>query len=226
MSAIAASTIAIDTPERNGDIIVFPVAAATLIPAGVLVALNASGDAVNASDAASIRVIGRCEADVDNSAGSAGDLTVTVKRGVFKFTNSTDNAVDADDKGKICYVESNQAVAETSTNKCKAGRVIDVESDGVWVDTRYAHEVTSVVTDATTNGYFSGAAAPSALTSTDGTAAAASGSLANLAAEAEKIGDDVRALHAKYTLAVAELEKLADLTRALLLERQTAGAAV
>lgn len=35
-----------------------------------------------------------------------------------------------------------------------------------------------------------------ALTSTDGTAAAASASLANLAAEAEKIGDDVRAIHA------------------------------
>ncbi len=35
-----------------------------------------------------------------------------------------------------------------------------------------------------------------AFTSTNGTAAAASGSLANLAAEAEKIGDDVRALGA------------------------------
>lgn len=34
------------------------------------------------------------------------------------------------------------------------------------------------------------------LTSTNGTAGAASASLANLAAEAEKIGDDVRAIHA------------------------------
>lgn len=35
-----------------------------------------------------------------------------------------------------------------------------------------------------------------ALTSTDGVAAAASGNLSGLAAEAEKIGDDVRAIHA------------------------------
>lgn len=39
------------------------------------------------------------------------------------------------------------------------------------------------------------------LTSTNGTAAAASGSLANLAAEAEKIGDDVRAIHAALVTA-------------------------
>ena len=39
-------------------------------------------------------------------------------------------------------------------------------------------------------------AAPAALTSTNGVAAAASADLAALAAEAEKIGDDVRALHA------------------------------
>lgn len=38
------------------------------------------------------------------------------------------------------------------------------------------------------------------LTSTNGTAAGASASLANLAAEAEKIGDDVRALHAVSAL--------------------------
>lgn len=40
-----------------------------------------------------------------------------------------------------------------------------------------------------------------ALQSTNGTAAAASASLANLAAEAEKIGDDVRAIHAALVAA-------------------------
>ena len=40
-----------------------------------------------------------------------------------------------------------------------------------------------------------------ALTSTNGTAAAASASLSDLAAEAEKIGDDVRAIHAALVTA-------------------------
>lgn len=157
----------------------FPVAAATNIYAGTLVALDASGNLVNASDAAAIRVAGRAEETVDNSAGSAGDLKATVKRGVFKFANSGSAAVDADDKGKICFVEDNQTVAETSTNKCKAGLVVDVEDDGVWVDTTFAAFATQVVT----------------LGSTNGTAGAAA-DLAALKAETELIGDDVRAIHA------------------------------
>lgn len=47
-----------------------------------------------------------------------------------------------------------------------------------------------------------------AFTSTDGTAAAASASLANLAAEAEKIGDDVRSIRAALTGGPAEIKCL------------------
>jgi hypothetical protein len=65
-----------------------------------------------------------------------------------------------------------------------------------------------------TNGV-AGAAIPGALTSTDGTAAAASADLAALAAEAEKIGDDVRAVHAAVLLAQAESEKIGDDVRAV-----------
>lgn len=133
---MSAATAAIDTPERPGDSISLPVAASTKIFAGTLVALNTSGNAVPASDTTLLVVVGRAEADVDNSAGSAGDLSVVVKRGVFRFANSGTNAVDADDKGKFAYVEDDQTVAETSTHKVKAGRVLDVDDDGVWIDTR------------------------------------------------------------------------------------------
>lgn len=193
MSAIAASTVAIDTPERAGDVLALPVAATTLIPAGVLVALNAAGNAVNASDAAALLVVGRSEGDADNSVGNAGDIKVVVKRGVFRFRNSDDNAVDADDKGKPCFVESNQAVAETSTHKCKAGVVVDVDEDGVWVDTRRSGFVTSTFT------------ALAALTSTNGTMAAAADDAATKA-EGEKIGDDVRAVHATVTDLITALQ--------------------
>jgi hypothetical protein len=136
MSAIAASTVAVDTAERPGKAKAYPVAASTSIPAGVLVATDSSGNLVNASDAASIKVVGVSQESKDNSAGSAGDLTCTVKKGVFKFTNSDDNAITAAMVGKLAFVESNVAVANTSTNKIVAGRILEIDADlGVWVDT-------------------------------------------------------------------------------------------
>lgn len=137
---MAAATFSIDTPERDGSIVSLPVAAATTIYAGTLVAVNSSGFAVPAADTAGLRVVGRSEEDVVN-AGSAGDVSVLVKRGIFRFANSATAAVDPDDVGKIALVEDNQTVAETATNAVKAGRIIAVETSGVWVDTREAANV-------------------------------------------------------------------------------------
>ncbi len=176
---MAAATSEIDTPTRTGTFVYLPLAAATLIYAGTLVARDAAGRAVPASDTAGLRVVGRAAQTVDNSTGSAGDLSINIEPGVFKYANSATNAVDADDVGKLAVVEDDNTVAETSTSKVAAGRVVEVASDGVWIDTRYA--------------YFGLRTAP-ALTSTDGTAAAAA-DLNALKAEAEKIGDDVRAIH-------------------------------
>lgn len=135
-----------DAPERSGQMLHLPLAATTLIYAGSLVALNADGNAVPATDAAGLRVIGRAEHTVDNSAGSAGDSSINVKRGVFLYLNSETNAVDLNDVGKRCFVEDDAIVAETSTHKVVAGRVVGVVSEGVWIDTTEAHNVPSVDT--------------------------------------------------------------------------------
>lgn len=177
---MSAATKEINTPERLGQVIAYPVAAATTIYAGTLVALDSSGDAVPAADTAGLRVIGLAQETVDNSAGIAGVLKVATKLGVFLLNNSATDALDANDKGKLCFVEDDNTVCEAGgTHKVKAGRVLDVVSDGVWVDTHFAPVVPSSVT----------------LGSTNGTAAAAA-DLAALKAEAELIGDDVRAIHA------------------------------
>lgn len=173
---MSAATTSIDTPERSGAVVNLPIAAATAILAGTLVALDSSGNLVNAADTAGLRVIGRAEQEVDNSAGIAGALTANVKRGVFFFANSATAAVDPDDVGKLCYVEDNQTVAETSTHFVKAGRVVEVTADGVWVDTLFAPVVPVALTVGSTNG-----------------AAAAAADLAALKAETELLGDDVRA---------------------------------
>lgn len=141
-----AATASIDTPERSGEMIYLPLAAATKIFAGTLVAVNSAGNALPAADTAGLRVMGRAEQTVDNTGGAAGDLSINVKRGVFRLPNSATAAVDADDKGKICFIETDEVVAETSTHKVKAGRVVDVDDDGVWVDTREAHDVPSADT--------------------------------------------------------------------------------
>lgn len=178
---MAATTIPISTDERLGEIDYYPVAAATKIPAGVIVALNAAGNAVNASDAAALRVIGRAEETVDNTAGAAGDLFINVKRGVFKWANSGTNAIASPTHlRKFAYVEDNQTVATTSTNKIIAGRIRSVDADGgVWVDTRLS-ALAAAVTDGTTNGAASGAA-----------------DLAALKTETEAIGDAFRDLLSK-----------------------------
>jgi len=144
---MAASVVPIDTPERAGTIINVPVAAATNLYAGTLAALNSDGRAVNAADTAGLRVIGRVEEDALNGSGEAGAITVNIKRGVFRYLNSATAALDPDDIGKLCYVEDNQTVAETSTHLVKAGRLLAIEGVDCWVDTR---DVAQVVPQADT----------------------------------------------------------------------------
>jgi predicted RecA/RadA family phage recombinase len=140
-----AANAAINTPSRPGKVLYLPLAAATIIYAGTLVAVNTAGNAVPASDTTLLVVVGRAEQTVDNSAGAAGDLSINVEKGVFRYPNSATNAVDPDDKGKWAYVEDDQTVAETSAHKVKAGRVIDVDADGVWIDVS-ANTITQVDT--------------------------------------------------------------------------------
>jgi len=173
-----AATEPINTPERPGVVVSVPVAAGARLFAGALAALDATGHAVPAADAPGLRVLGRVEESADNTGGAAGEIAVPIKRGVFRYPNSATAPLDAGAPGRLCYVEDDQTVAQNTTHRVVAGRVVAVEEAGVWV------EIGSILP----------AAAP-ALASSDGTAAAAA-DLAALAAEAEKIGDDVRALHA------------------------------
>ena len=172
----AATTVPILTDERPGVLRYLPLAAATKIPSGALVAIDANGRAVNAANTAGLRVIGRAEETVDNSAGAAGDLSINVKVGEFKYANSVANAITVAMVGKRAFVEDNQTVANAGTNGVVAGRITGVDSDGVWINTRSAALNAAIVA-----------------TSTDGTAGAAA-DLAALKVEAEKIGDDVRAV--------------------------------
>lgn len=127
---MAALTKDRNTPRRDGDVVEVPVAAAALIYAGAMVARNADGNAVAAADTAGLVVIGRADARADNSAGAAGAISVTVRRGVFAWAHS---ALTRADLGKVLYAVDDQTVATTSTNAAPAGVLVDVDADGAWV---------------------------------------------------------------------------------------------
>ncbi|SDH91825.1 hypothetical protein [Roseospirillum parvum] len=135
---MAALTADRNTPEKlDGRLRELPVAADTVIHAGALTCLDAAGNAVPGSTATTLTAVGRAEARADNAGGSAGDVTVKVKRGVFRFANSSGgDEVDRTHIGNPCYAVDDQTVAATDGTNTRsiAGLVYDVDDLGVWVE--------------------------------------------------------------------------------------------
>lgn len=125
-----------NTVRRDGDLISLPVAAAKKIFAGSLVARDSGGNATPGATATTLLGVGRAEEYVDNSAGSAGDKSVTVRKGIYQFANSASGDLIARaDIGNDCYIVDDQTVAKTNgtSTRSVAGKVFDVDADGVWV---------------------------------------------------------------------------------------------
>lgn len=154
-----------------------PLAADTVIEIGGLVALNAAGNAVPAAAAVTGHVAGRAYEGVDNTDGAIADKEVIVKRGIFGCANSATDPVDKSHIGKMVFAETPDIIKDAGT--CAAGILIGFDEAGrPLVDTRLSQATTQVT-----------------LASTNGTAAGAA-DLAALKTETEKIGDDLRAIHA------------------------------
>jgi hypothetical protein len=125
-----------NTPRRTGDVISLPAAAAKLFYAGAIVARDAAGNATPGATAADILGMGRCKAQVDNSAGLAGAVRVEIEKGIFHFKNSVADPVVVADIGANCYIVDDETVSHTDNNQSVAGIVFDVDANGVWVDFR------------------------------------------------------------------------------------------
>ena len=98
---------------------------------GHMIALKQSdGKAYKATDAAGYRVIGINDDKV------ASGAKFTVKGGKWLVKNSTTAALTQKDIGGLAYVEDSETVttnAGADTNLI-AGKIIDVQTEGVWVD--------------------------------------------------------------------------------------------
>lgn len=133
MAALAADRL---IKRKDGVCYADPVAASTRIYAGALVCINSAGFAVPGSVSTTLKVRGVCQEQADNSAGIAGDISVETRKGVYNFKNSTSTDLIARaDIGADCYIVDDQTVAKTSGTSTRsiAGKVDDVDSDGVWV---------------------------------------------------------------------------------------------
>lgn len=132
---MAALTAPRNTSERGGAVLGFPVKANAKIFVGALVVLSA-GFAAPGSVATTLIAAGRAEETADNTGGADGAITVQVRRGTFKFGNSASTDLIAQaDVGADCYIVDDQTVAKTngSNTRSRAGKIVAVESDGVWV---------------------------------------------------------------------------------------------
>lgn len=125
-----------NTPMKDGELISVPVATNVKIYAGALVAANATGFAAPGAVATTLTYLGRAEEYVDNTGGADGAKKVLVRLNkAFKFKNAAADLVTQADLGKTCYIVDDETVAKTSgtSTRSAAGKVVGVESDGVWV---------------------------------------------------------------------------------------------
>lgn len=132
---MAALSSARNTPERSGDVIAYPVKASVKAIQGGIAVLSA-GYVAPGTTATGLIAVGRFEDTVDNSAGANGAVSAEVKRGTFKFGNSSAGDLIAQaDVGADCYIVDDQTVAKTSATNTRsvAGKIIAVDADGVWV---------------------------------------------------------------------------------------------
>lgn len=121
----------------RASLISIPVAASTTIYEGSLVVVNATGYAIPAKKAADLIAVGRAEEFINNSSGGNGDLTVLVKRGVFKWNNDSTKANEITDAHlmKDCYIIDDCTVTSLATGSSRAGKVVGIYDDGIAVET-------------------------------------------------------------------------------------------
>lgn len=122
-----------DTNEiANGAKMLFiPVKTGTTIYQGAMVALDASGFAIPAKKATGLTAVGRAEESVINATDG---MCINVKRGVFRWSNSTTNALTAAHLLKPCYMEDDQTVGSLATGSSVAGLVVGIDESGVAVE--------------------------------------------------------------------------------------------
>lgn len=134
---MAALTAGRNTPEKIGDLREVPLDANAKVFQGGMVQIKANTYAGPGAATAANVTIGRAEETVDNTGGAAGDKKVRVRRGIFRYANSSaGDLITRSEIGKTVYVVDDQTVAKTDNSSARppAGKCFDVDAQGVWVE--------------------------------------------------------------------------------------------
>lgn len=126
-----------NTPHKDTETLVVPVAAGAKIPAGAIAMANTAGYGVPGATSGTLTYLGRADVSANNADGADGDVSVTVRRKkAFQWLNSATDPVTQADLFKTCYVVDAQTVAKTNggNTRSAAGRVVGVDAGGVWVE--------------------------------------------------------------------------------------------
>jgi hypothetical protein len=117
---MAALTNSRNTPELadGGRMQVYPVEANTTVYLGSIVALNTNGNAVPATSAATLKLIGRAEMthngipgqDAVNNPGAAGAISVVCRRGAFMYAVN-DGSIAAAQVGMMAFAVDDNSVS-------------------------------------------------------------------------------------------------------------------
>lgn len=109
-----------------------PVKASAKLYLGALVALSA-GLLVPGSTATGLIAVGRNVRQVDNSAGADSALSADVDTArVFQFVNG--DGIAAADIGSAAYILDDQTVTKGNSGQSPAGIIVDVSTNGVWIE--------------------------------------------------------------------------------------------
>jgi len=130
---MTAQTQARSLVERESNYSSAPMKGETTIYQGALVVMD-GGLAVPGKTALNLVMLGAAVETVVNT-GADGAKKVMARRGAIKLFNLPADAILPGDVGKDCYIVDDQTVARTSGTNTRsvAGKIIDVESDGVFV---------------------------------------------------------------------------------------------
>lgn len=133
---MAALTADRATAKRAGNQASYDVAASVVCRGGGIAVLDASGNVKPGVTATGLVCVGIFTEEVDNSAGAAAAVKAQVEAGVFRFGNSgAGDAITKAEIGDTCYIVDDQTVAKTdgTGTRSAAGKIVDVDSAGVWV---------------------------------------------------------------------------------------------
>ncbi len=131
---MSAATTARNTPERPGYPLdqELPIKSGATLIVGCMANVDANGDLTDAADTPSERCAGNVQS-INTTTGKA-----IIRRGIHKYANGA--SITAASLGVNATVGDNQtaSLAGSTTNDVVAGKIVGVDTDGVWIDHAFA----------------------------------------------------------------------------------------